>query len=153
MKVERNVELPLKISKSLRINQKIVKPTTKALIDFINGTDENIKMTFDSEGELRKEFTSLRGYCNEHKFSVKFVIESATNSLYIVRKAVQCIPREDGALTGIITRHGNDDYGLWEGFALTKEEEMDIWAILMCHYTEGCSVRGTRKQIAEEMEG
>ena len=153
MKIERNVELPVKISKSLRINQKIVKPTTKALIDFINGTDENIKMTFDSEEELRKEFTSLRVYCNEHKFSVKFVIESATNSLYIVRKAVHCIPREDGAIAGILFRHGNDDYGMWEGFSLTDEEENEIWKILKEHSTEGCSVRGTRKQIAEEMEG
>ena len=54
-------------------------------------------------------------------------------------------------ISGIIFEHGNDDYGLWEGFYLTEEEEDQIIEILMKHNTEGCSVRGTRKEIAEEI--
>jgi hypothetical protein len=54
-------------------------------------------------------------------------------------------------ISGIIFQHGNDDYGLWEGFYLTEEEENLIMEILNKHDTEGCSVRGTRKEIAKEM--
>ena len=52
---------------------------------------------------------------------------------------------------GIIFEHENDDYGLWEGFFLTEEEEDAIWQILKKHETQGCSVRGTRKDIAKEI--
>lgn len=54
-------------------------------------------------------------------------------------------------ISGIIFEHGNDDYGFWEGFSLTEAEENAIWQILMNHDTEGCSIRGTRKDIAEEI--
>lgn len=54
-------------------------------------------------------------------------------------------------ITGIIFEHGKDDFGLWEGFYLTEEDENAIWKILQKYDTEGCSVRGTRKEIAEEM--
>ena len=54
-------------------------------------------------------------------------------------------------ISGIIFEHGKDDYGLWEGFNLTEDEENAIWDILRKHDTEGCSIRGTRKEIAEEI--
>ena len=54
-------------------------------------------------------------------------------------------------ISGIIFEHGNDDYGLWEGFSLTEEDENAIWKILATHDTEGCSLRGTRKEIAKEI--
>lgn len=37
------------------------------------------------------------------------------------------------------------------GFSLTEDEENQIMEILMNHDTEGCSIRGTRKEIAEEI--
>lgn len=54
-------------------------------------------------------------------------------------------------ILGIIIEHGKDDFGYWEGFGLTKSEENAIWDILSKHDTEGCSIRGTRKEIAEEI--
>ena len=54
-------------------------------------------------------------------------------------------------ITGIIFEHGKNDYGLWEGFYLTEDEENQIMEILMSHDTEGCSIRGTRKEIDEEI--
>lgn len=54
-------------------------------------------------------------------------------------------------IAGIIFEHGKNDYGYWEGFSLTEEDKNAIWQILMNHDTEGCSIRGTRKQIAEEI--
>lgn len=54
-------------------------------------------------------------------------------------------------ISGIVFEHGNNDYGYWEGFSLTEEEENQIMEILMRHDTEGCSIRGTRKEIAEEI--
>lgn len=60
---------------------------------------------------------------------------------------------ETTTISGIIFKHGADDYGLWEGFVLSEEDENAIWKILQKYDTEGCSVRGTRKEIAKEMEG
>lgn len=56
-------------------------------------------------------------------------------------------------ISGIIFEHGKDDYGLWEGFNLLEEDEIAIWQILQKYDTEGCSVRGTRKEIAKEIGG
>ena len=39
-------------------------------------------------------------------------------------------------ISGIIFEHGKDDYGLWEGFNLTEDEENQIMEILMNHDTE-----------------
>lgn len=54
-------------------------------------------------------------------------------------------------ISGIVIEHGTNDFGYWEGFSLAEEEENAIWNILSNHDTEGCSIRGTRKQIAEEI--
>lgn len=53
-------------------------------------------------------------------------------------------------IVGIVIEHGKDDFGYWEGFSLTEAEENAIWNILSKHDTEGCSIRGTRKEIIEE---
>ena len=53
-------------------------------------------------------------------------------------------------ICAIIFEHGNDDYGIWEGFHLSEEDENAIQQILMKYETEGCSLRGTRKEIANE---
>lgn len=57
----------------------------------------------------------------------------------------------DTRISGIIFEHGNDDFGLWEGFCLSEEDENAIYAILSKYDTQGCSVRGTRKEIVEEL--
>lgn len=54
-------------------------------------------------------------------------------------------------ISGIIIEHGKDDFGYWEGLSLTEAEENAIWNILNKHNTEGCSIRGTRKEISEEI--
>ena len=54
-------------------------------------------------------------------------------------------------ISGIIFEHDKDDFGLWEGFYLSEEDEAAIWSILVKYDTEGCSVCGTRKQIVEEI--
>lgn len=56
-------------------------------------------------------------------------------------------------ISGIVIEHENNDFGYWEGFSLTQDEEDAIWNILDKHDTEGCSVRGTRKEIVEEIGG
>ena len=60
---------------------------------------------------------------------------------------------KESRISGIIFKHGVDDYDLWEGFVLSEEDENAIWQILQKYETEGGSVRGTRKEIAKEMEG
>ena len=54
-------------------------------------------------------------------------------------------------IAGIVIENESDDLGYWEGFYLTEAEENAIWDILSNHDTEGCSIRGTRKEIAEEI--
>lgn len=47
----------------------------------------------------------------------------------------------DTKISGIIFEHGTDDFGLWEGFVLSEEDENAIWNILSKYDAEGCSVR------------
>lgn len=54
-------------------------------------------------------------------------------------------------IAGIVIKHGNNDFEHWTGFSFTKDEENAIWNILNKHDIEGCSVRGTRKEIIEEV--
>ena len=54
-------------------------------------------------------------------------------------------------IVGIVIEHGKDDFGYWEGFYLTEDEKNEIWNILSNHDTEGCSLRGTRTEIAKEI--
>lgn len=54
-------------------------------------------------------------------------------------------------ISGIVIEHRNNDFGYWEGFSLTEAEENAIWNILNKHDTDGCSIRGTRKEIAKEI--
>lgn len=53
-------------------------------------------------------------------------------------------------ISGIIFKHGDDDFAYWTDFSLTKDEENTIWSILKKHEIDGCSLRGTRKEIADE---
>ena len=54
-------------------------------------------------------------------------------------------------ISGIVFEHGANDFGLWGGFVLSEEDENAIWNILCKYDTQGCSIRGTRKDIAEEI--
>lgn len=54
-------------------------------------------------------------------------------------------------IVGIVMEHGDNDFGYWEGFYITETEENAIWNILNKHDTEGCSLRGTRKEIVKEI--
>lgn len=54
-------------------------------------------------------------------------------------------------IAGIVIEHGDNDFGYWEGFNLSEAEENAIWNILNKHDAEGCSIRGTRKEIAQEI--
>ena len=61
---------------------------------------------------------------------------------------------DETTIIGILMMHKDGesiDFGLWEGFSLSEDDENAIWGILSKYDTQGCSVRGTRKEIAEEM--
>lgn len=60
--------------------------------------------------------------------------------------------KEKISIVGIMFQHGNeDDFGYWNEFSLSKEDEEAIWNILMKYDTEGCSVRGTLEEVVEDM--
>jgi len=51
----------------------------------------------------------------------------------------------------IVFRHGEDDYGLWQGLQLSEEDENIIQSILLKYDTQGDSIRGTWEDIVKEM--
>lgn len=55
------------------------------------------------------------------------------------------------SIDGIIFKHGEDDFELWEGFSLSADEKQQIIEILSRHETDGCSVRGSKADILEEI--
>ena len=55
------------------------------------------------------------------------------------------------SIWGILFCHGKNDYEIWEGFRLSEDELNQIMQILMEHDTEGCSIRGTLSEIAQEI--
>lgn len=55
-------------------------------------------------------------------------------------------------ITGIVIKHGNNDFEYWTDFSLTEDEENTIWNILNKHDIEGCSVRGTKKDTIEDIK-
>lgn len=55
------------------------------------------------------------------------------------------------SINGIIFKHGEDDFELWEGFSLSADEEQAIAEILSRHETDGYSVRGSKAEILEEI--
>lgn len=99
--------------------------------------------------EKALEPTTSFSYTNTEEFqsALREVIKAARNNSC----AMQNNTPSDVEICGIIFRHGEDDYGLWEGFHLAQEDENAIQTILAKYDTEGCSVRGTRKEIIEEM--
>ena len=56
------------------------------------------------------------------------------------------------SINRIIFKHGEDDFELWEGFSLSAEEKRQITEILSRHETSGCSVRGSKTDILEEIQ-
>lgn len=56
------------------------------------------------------------------------------------------------SINRIIFKHGEDDFELWEGFSLSAEEKRQITEILSRHETVGCSVRGSKTDILEEIQ-
>ena len=54
-------------------------------------------------------------------------------------------------ICGIMIEHGANDFGYWEGFNLSEEDEEKIWNILAKYDTEGYSVRGTRKEVLKDI--
>lgn len=80
-----------------------------------------------------------------HRFDLMFMYEQFK---------LEDKPVMDGVtIEGVLFKHGTADYGLWEGFTLSEEDENAIQQILSKYDTEGCSVRGTRKEIADELGG
>ena len=55
-------------------------------------------------------------------------------------------------IKAIIFENGENDLELWSGFQLTKDDHNKTMEILGKYDAEGCSVRGTKADVLEEME-
>lgn len=52
-------------------------------------------------------------------------------------------------IKGIIFRHGDDDYSVWMPDISKKENEKFLKTLLAVFADNGCSVRGTKKDILD----
>lgn len=54
-------------------------------------------------------------------------------------------------ITGVIYKHGENDFSIWFP-ELTKSENEEINAFLEKFANTGCSIRGTKQDIISELE-
>lgn len=118
-----NISFTEFLREKLKSNKENPPKETSDELDISDITDEEIKYLLNLEGK-NATVSDIRGKITE----------------------------DVSRICGIIFEHGQNDFGLWEGFRLTEEEENAIQQILMKHDTEGCSVRGTKIEIAEELK-
>lgn len=57
----------------------------------------------------------------------------------------------ENTITSIVYKHGDDDYSIWIG-DLTPEDMEKIGRVLENYIDEGWSVRGSKKDIIEELK-
>lgn len=55
-------------------------------------------------------------------------------------------------IKGIISRHGDDDYSVWMPDISKKENEKFLKTLLVVFEDNGCSVRGTKKDILDAIQ-
>ena len=53
-------------------------------------------------------------------------------------------------IAGVIYKHGNDDYSIWFP-ELSAEENKEVNALLEKYANSGCSTRGTKQDIIDEV--
>lgn len=117
---------------------RIIQELAKLLVE--DGSEECKDWLYDMAKELGLIDMDYMDYIEtDEDIVVRFMAEPKTEE-------------SKSAIAGIIYKHGENDYDLWEGFVLSEEDENAIQAILSKYETEGGSVRGTRKEIAKEME-
>lgn len=104
--------------------------------DFLK-KDYYVNVLYDSELTSEREDVDVIGFDESYDFG-DFQVDWQEDET-------------ESKIHGIIYEHGEDDYGLWEGFNLSKEDADTIQQILSKYDTDGCSVRGTRKEIAAEI--
>jgi hypothetical protein len=115
----------------------VIQELAKLLAE--DGSDECKDWLYDIAKELELTDMEYWEYCS---YNVDML------SCFLAEKETE---NEITTISGIIFQHGADDFGLWEGFVLSEEDENAIWKILQKYETEGCSVRGTRKEIAYDL--
>ena len=102
-------------------------------------------MTLENVREVQEAVNVMCKYCKQGLCDIC----PDKETLRQVQKEYE--DRHGGRIVGIVIEHDVDDFGYWEGFNLTEDEENAIWNILGRHDTEGCSMRGTREDIIEEI--
>lgn len=145
-----------------QIRKEIGKETYNAIQDFLGCNPQYLITDVYYKESVWKEFEIWRAMQVVEKLMAKQTTmyylqteecqKALRTLLDVVKPHTPQAKNTDVEISGIIFRHGEDDYGLWEGFHLSQEDENAIQTILAKYDTDGCSVRGTRKEIAREME-
>ena len=71
------------------------------------------------------------------------------------KRLYQEVPSEkqlpDWSLAGILFKHGEDAYELWNELHFSEEELFQLQKIFRNHQNEGCSIQGSKADIAEAL--
>lgn len=116
-------------------------------ISFSEFLREKLKRNKENPPEDTSDELDISDITNEE---IKYLLERVGEDVTVASIRAEATEKTI-RICGIIFEHGQNDFGLWEGFSLSEEEENAIQQILMKHDTEGCSVRGTKQEIADEL--
>lgn len=83
-------------------------------------------------------------------FVEEVILDKDLENLLELENEVDLNETEDITMEAIVYKHGEDDYGIWQ-LDLPQEAIDKIENILSEYAHRGCSVRGTMKEILEEM--
>ena len=142
-----------------------IRADWKRQFDVVNSDDgcTVASLVLNAEGDwlsIIKGGVELIGKKKECSAKATFItllessLHSEINYFTMLRDGVKALEAEPVCrISGIIFEHGVDDFGLWTEFSLSEEDEAALWCILSKYDTSGTSIRGTRKDIADEFLG
>ena len=100
-----------------------------------------------------KEYVVAYGYNKESdSWCQGFYLQTLQGAMELFKEKTEPVDMTGVRICGIMSEYGNNDFGYWDGFQLTYEEELAIWQILSKHDTEGSSVRGTWNDVIDDIK-
>ena len=115
------------------------------LPDKVNALDLNINLSqYDSNEDL--------DYNEDFLYDVSEALSEKYGFCHDGFELEISMGKMESKIVGIINQFGKNDFSYWTGFCLNDEEQKQIEEILHRHDTEGCSIRGTRSDISNEIK-
>lgn len=115
------------------------------LPDKVNALDLNINLSqYDTNEDLN--------YNEDFLYGVSEALSEKYGFCHDGFELEISMGKMESKIVGIINQFGENDFSYWTGFCLNDEEQKQIEEILHRHDTEGCSIRGTKSDISNEIK-